>query len=148
MEGEDMSTIGVFAIIFDEHERVLLAHRHDLDRWNLPGGRVEGGETPWDALKREVQEEVGITISINELTGLYAYPSADDLILQFLCSWMGGSLSLSDEADAIQFYALDALPVTLHEHHRIRIFDAAHFHGTICYKTLPRLPMTEFGLVE
>jgi 8-oxo-dGTP diphosphatase len=142
-----MSNIGVFALIRDEQKRVLLAHRRDMDRWNLPGGRVEAGETPWDALKREVQEEVGINVSIDELMGLYAYPSADDLILQFLCSWAGGSLSLSNEADDIQFYALDALPLTLHEHHRIRIFDAAHFQGTIFYKTLPPLPTTEFGFV-
>jgi hypothetical protein len=32
---------GAFAVIFDEHDRVLLCHRRDIDAWNLPGGAVE-----------------------------------------------------------------------------------------------------------
>ena len=52
-----MFTIGVFGIITDERDRVLLCHRRDFDLWNLPGGRVEAGESPWSALVREVEEE-------------------------------------------------------------------------------------------
>ena len=53
-----MFTIGVFGIITDERDRVLLCHRRDFDLWNLPGGRVEAGESPWSALVREkVQTE-------------------------------------------------------------------------------------------
>jgi len=33
-------TIGVFGIIFDERDRILLVHRTDYDLWNLPGGRL------------------------------------------------------------------------------------------------------------
>ena len=140
-----MTTIGVFAMICDTQEHILLARRRDIDRWNLPGGRREPGETPWDALHREVSEEIGITIAIDVLTGVYAYPPADDLILQFRCSWTRGSLACSDEVQEIQFYSLDALPQTLHEHHRIRILDTAHFQGTIVYQVLPLLPKEEFG---
>src|SRR5438132_1020880 len=42
--------IGAFAVILDEQQRVLLCHRRDYDLWNLPGGRVESGESPWDAV--------------------------------------------------------------------------------------------------
>ena len=44
--------IGVFAIILDDGGRVLLCHRRDQDLWNLPGGGLESGETPWEALGR------------------------------------------------------------------------------------------------
>jgi len=44
-----MFKIGVFAIITDNQGRVLLCHRRDHDLWNLPGGGVETGESPWDA---------------------------------------------------------------------------------------------------
>jgi 8-oxo-dGTP pyrophosphatase MutT (NUDIX family) len=37
-------SIGAFALIFDEHNRVLLCHRRDMDLWNLPGGGVEREE--------------------------------------------------------------------------------------------------------
>ena len=40
---------GAFAIIYDDERRVLLCHRRDVDAWNLPGGRVEDNEAPWDA---------------------------------------------------------------------------------------------------
>lgn len=43
-------TIGVFAVIFDEKNRILFCHRTDYDLWNLPGGCMEHGETPWDCI--------------------------------------------------------------------------------------------------
>jgi hypothetical protein len=39
-------SIGVLASIFDEHNRVLLCRRRDVNLWNLPGGGVEKGELP------------------------------------------------------------------------------------------------------
>ena len=52
-----MFTIGVFAIIFDDKNRILFCHRRDHDLWNLPGGRLEKGEAPWKGVIREVKEE-------------------------------------------------------------------------------------------
>ncbi|GAC1349101.1 MAG: hypothetical protein NVS4B7_04370 [Ktedonobacteraceae bacterium] len=65
-----MFTIGAFAIILDEQQRVLLCHRCDIDRWNLPGGGVCRGETPWKGVTREVKEEVGLDVVVNRLSGL------------------------------------------------------------------------------
>jgi 8-oxo-dGTP pyrophosphatase MutT (NUDIX family) len=53
-------SLGAFAIIFDEQNRVLLSHRRDMDLWNLPGGGVESGELPTEAVIREVKEETGL----------------------------------------------------------------------------------------
>ena len=50
-------TLGAFATIFDAQERVLLSHRRDMDAWNPPGGGVESGETPVEAVMRELTEE-------------------------------------------------------------------------------------------
>src|SRR5438067_8216763 len=57
-----MFHIGVFALILDKERRVLLCHRRDRDLWNLPGGKLESNEAPWEGVMREVKEEVGLTV--------------------------------------------------------------------------------------
>src|SRR6266516_3299153 len=63
--------IAASALIFDG-ERVLLAHRRDIDWWNLPGGGMEVGETVEEALYREVYEETGLQVEIEQLVGVYS----------------------------------------------------------------------------
>lgn len=65
--------------------------------WNLPGGRVESNESPWDAVIREVTEEVGLLVRVERLLGIYAVPARADLVLNFLCVPVGGAIRLSDE---------------------------------------------------
>lgn len=48
------------AIIFDEHERVLMHFHQKLKMWLYPGGHIEDNEEPQDAMFREVHEEVGV----------------------------------------------------------------------------------------
>ena len=101
---------GAFGMIFDAERRVLLCHRRDMDAWNLPGGRVEPGETPWDAAVREVHEEVGLETEIVRLTGLYWKPDTDELVFNFECRVTGGALGPSDEADTAAYFAFADLP--------------------------------------
>lgn len=105
-----MFTIGAFAIILDIQQRVLLCHRQDMDRWNLPGGGVMSEETPWQAVIREVREEVGFQVSVERLLGIYVYPPRNDLVFSFLCVVIGGEMRTSEEADTIDYFAIDHLP--------------------------------------
>ncbi len=118
-------TIGAFATIWDEAGRVLLLHRTDMDAWNLPGGRVEAGESPWEACLREVQEETGLQAQVERLTGVYAKPHKDELVFNFDCRVTGGRLCPTAEADAARYFALDDLPAGLLPRQRQRILDAA-----------------------
>jgi ADP-ribose pyrophosphatase YjhB (NUDIX family) len=63
-----------FAAVRDDHGRVLLVRRADSGNWELPGGRVELGETATTAAEREVVEESGIAIKVTRLAGLYTDP--------------------------------------------------------------------------
>jgi mutator protein MutT len=139
-----MFTLGAFAIILDDARRVLLCHRRDMDRWNLPGGGVLSGETPWQAVVREVQEEVGLEVKVNRLLGVYAYQPDDDILFSFLCTITGGQMMMSDEADAVGYFSLSELPATTHAHHLLRIQDAFEQPGQVQMKTLPVLSKTEF----
>ena len=59
-----------FAIIL--HSRhVLLVKARDKNNWQLPGGRLEPGETPAQAVIREVREETGLQARVGRLTGRY-----------------------------------------------------------------------------
>jgi len=59
-----------FAIIL--HSRhVLLVKARDKSNWQLPGGRLEPGETPAQAVIREVREETGLSARVGRMTGRY-----------------------------------------------------------------------------
>ncbi len=63
--------------ILSSGSRVLLVQRPDdgplPGLWQFPGGKVEFGEHPWDALRREIREELGLRIARGPLFGLYSY---------------------------------------------------------------------------
>ena len=102
---------GAFVVIFDEQRRVLLCHRRDFDAWNLPGGGVEEGESPWYAAIRETREEAGLAVEIVRLTGLYWKPKMSELVFNFEGRITSGVPSTSDEADAVGYFAVDEIPV-------------------------------------
>ncbi|HEC67074.1 MAG TPA: NUDIX domain-containing protein [bacterium] len=103
-------TIGVFAIILNQEKEVLLVHRRDYDLWNLPGVGLESGESPWEGVVREVKEETGLDVEVIKMVGLYFKPTKDELVMQFECKVIDGQLTLNDEADKIEYFALRKLP--------------------------------------
>ncbi|MBD3896887.1 NUDIX domain-containing protein [Halomonas sp. ML-15] len=119
-----MHNLGAFAVILDDVSRVLLCHRRDFDAWNLPGGKVEPLEAPWKAAQREVLEEVGLIVRVERLVGVYSVPEQETVVFTFLCTGTGGAISLSDEADDIQWFHKDHLPSNTLPRHVQRIQDA------------------------
>ena len=64
-----------FAAVRNAAGEVLLVRRIDDGNWELPGGRVEVGETAGTAVVREVAEESGIAIELTALSGVYSDPT-------------------------------------------------------------------------
>ncbi len=116
-------TIGVFALIKDEKNRVLLALRTDRNWWNLPGGSLNAGEAPWEGVVREVREETGLDVAVQRLLGVYSKIDKNDLVLSFECQVLGGELTLNDEAADLKYFAVNELPEKLYRNHRERIED-------------------------
>src|SRR5688572_17827473 len=74
-------------------DRVLLL-LNERGEWDLPGGRPDPGEDHRAALKREVQEEAGLTVEVGEALGDYLFevlPGRFVRILPYVCRLMGGS---------------------------------------------------------
>src|SRR6266571_9535745 len=84
--------IGVFALIFDQGDQILLSHRRDIDWWNLPGGGMEFGETVDESLCREVREETCLEVKVDRLVGVYSKPQKQEVVLTFICQVIGGTL--------------------------------------------------------
>ena len=115
--------VAVSALIFKDGH-VLLAHRRDIDWWNLPGGGMEVGETVDEALRREVFEETGLVVEIEQLVGVYSKPQKQEVVLTFRCHVIGGVLTATTESLECRYFASDSLPANILPKHRQRVEDA------------------------
>ncbi len=88
----------VAAALFDAEDRVLLAKRPKgkamAGLWEFPGGKVESTETPEDALIRELQEELGLSVDAVDLQAMqfvsFGYTNFHLLMPVFICrKWSG-----------------------------------------------------------
>lgn len=121
-----MTTVGVAAAIFDSLGRILCVKQNYRDKlWALPGGGVERGESPVRALQREVQEESGFIVQVDELVGVYATPWKDALFLCFCARIIGDEQWHADgEIAERAFFGRDELPAPMSFRMTQRILDA------------------------
>jgi 8-oxo-dGTP diphosphatase len=126
LEVKSMPKVGVFAAIFDENERILLTKiKYGSRNWTLPGGHLEKNESPIEGVKREVYEETGYIVEINNLIAIYSSPSKDDLVLLFKVVIVGkDSWEPNSEIERIGFFERTELPSQIHPWNIKRIKDA------------------------
>ena len=112
-------TVTAGAIVMDSGNRVLLLqHRFRAgSAWGIPGGFIEAGEQPLDAMKRELQEEVGLIIESAKVAGARSFPNVRQVEILFLCSVSDAQIAVispnSPEILDAQWFSLDGLPAGL-----------------------------------
>jgi 8-oxo-dGTP diphosphatase len=108
--------ITAFALIEREARFLVLERGQDPYRgcWDLPGGFVEQGETPEQAVEREIFEETGLTVEVHSIIGAYRSRYGDDgkwtVDIAFHCHACLGGLNLSAESSSAAWVALERMP--------------------------------------
>jgi 8-oxo-dGTP diphosphatase len=100
-----MKRIEVVAAIIRREEKVFATQRgygEWKDWWEFPGGKMEAGETPEEALRREIREELSTEISVDEFlcTVEYDYPAFHLKMHCYLCSLLTEALHLNEHEAA------------------------------------------------
>lgn len=100
-----MKIIHVVAAIIIKDNKIFATQRgygEFKDGWEFPGGKIEAGETPEEALKREIREELNTEISIDEffINIEYDYPAFHLSMKCYLCHVLSGKLELLEHENA------------------------------------------------
>ena len=113
----------------DRKNRILIARRNlkpCINKWALPGGFIELGETSEDACLRELQEETGLKGKIKRLIGVYIQKSRhyrSILVIGYEVNVSKSTLSLNNELKEAKFFAKETLPSIPFLSHREMIKD-------------------------
>ncbi|HKG55357.1 MAG TPA: NUDIX hydrolase [Anaerolineales bacterium] len=99
------------AVIFDEEKNIFLVKStyQRFHPWGLPGGSLEYGEHPEEAVIREVWEETGLHICIEKLLLVNSW-LPDRVGLYYLCRIIDGTFHPTDEISEFAYFSLEDLP--------------------------------------
>lgn len=130
---EDMKTIRVVAAVIRSEDKIFATARgygEFKGQWEFPGGKIEPGETPQEALVREIQEELDVKTEVGDLidTIEYDYPSFHLSMDCFWCNVTEGEIKLKEAEDARwlskdELYSVDWLPADMELIEKLELFN-------------------------
>lgn len=135
--GHDLLLLpGVAAVIPDGDGRILLQEKSSGEGWSLPAGGIEPGETPEQAIVREVLEETRLQVRPADILGVfggrafrYVYPNGDAIeytVVLYLCDVIGHSTSTRDpETRSLRYFGEPEMPQLALPYPRGLLFAAA-----------------------
>lgn len=106
----------VAGLIVGDDRRVLITQRRADQalplQWEFPGGKLEPGESPVEALVRELREELAVEVAVGRIWDVlfYAYPAFDLVMLVYACRLRPGEVPRAVEVADLAWVATDELP--------------------------------------
>lgn len=104
--------------LVEREGRLLLVRRArepELGKWDIPGGFIDEGELPEDAVRRELREETGLEIAVGELVGVWTdwYGDAPDAAYNVVLVWNAtadGEPEPADDVSEARWFGREELP--------------------------------------
>ncbi len=111
---EELKTVKVVAAIIRKGDKIFATQRgygDFKDKWEFPGGKIEEGETPQEALVREIKEELVVDVTVGDLltTVEYDYPRFHLSMDCFWASLEEGSNVLLLEHEAAKWLSIEGM---------------------------------------
>lgn len=128
-------------VLFDSGGNILLLRRKDNDKWTMPGGTLDFGESLTDCAIREVREETGLQIRITGLIGTYTDPHIliaysdgevrQEFTLVYAAEIESGNLKIDDESEEAAWLPLSsAVELPLAESQLRKLKDVVEYQTT------------------
>ncbi len=124
MSVSPLHSVSISGAVINDRGQFLTIQRRDNLRWELPGGVLELGETIESGVIREVEEETGIVVSVDRLSGVYKNMSRGIIALVFRCGVVGGSQRITSEAVDVKWMSPREVTQHMVEAFAVRLLDA------------------------
>jgi len=109
---QDQFLVGVTGIIFNNQNEILLfKHTYRSHSWSLPGGYLKSGEHPREALEREIKEESGLVVSMDESLKTRTDRDSSRLDMCYIGVLIGGDFKPTHEVSEYGFFTQDKFPL-------------------------------------
>jgi ADP-ribose pyrophosphatase YjhB (NUDIX family) len=109
---QDTFLVGTTGIIFnDKNEVLLLKHTYRQHAWSLPGGYMKAKEHPLEGMEREIEEETGFVVSVDEPFKIRTDRETARLDIACIGKYVGGEFRESDEVVEAGFFTVDNMPL-------------------------------------
>jgi 8-oxo-dGTP diphosphatase len=134
-----MSPIQVTCAIIVKEDKILAAQRSETMslplKWEFPGGKLIPGESEEECLKREIQEELNISITIKSklTTSIHDYDNFTIALIPFLVEYKSGEISLQEHRQ-IGWYTKEELTILDWAPADIPILNELLSNGNLAYK--------------
>ncbi|MBL0338925.1 MAG: NUDIX hydrolase [Rhodospirillaceae bacterium] len=106
--------VSIKSVIYLNRKVILL--KNERDEWELPGGKLEPGESPESCVVREAFEELSISVEVDSIIDSWLYvvsPNVEVVIITYLCKTVGKNRS----------------PTVSHEHKEVKLFSIQEVPG-------------------
>ena len=124
MPEQQIHSVSVAGIVVNDAGDVLVVQREDNGHWEPPGGILERDETFEAGVSREVYEETGIRVEVDELSGVYKNMRLGVVALVYRCHPVAGQARPTTEAHLSRWVGPDQIPHLMTPAYAVRVADA------------------------